>query len=245
MAVVVIVIAVLAAAGLAYLAWACATISSSVFVKAVCRKNELLPDGKEKPVVYLTFDDGPDPERTPAILEILGRRNARATFFLIGSKVPDNEALVLRMIAEGHRIGIHSFFHDWKFPFISLDKMVNDLYSCKTLLESISNNNVSYFRPPFGVTNPTIGKAVKTLDLNVIGWDVRTFDTRYDLTGTAADGVTDLNRGMDRVLRRISENVRPGSIILMHDRLPGSAELLERVLDYLDSNGYVYDTALK
>ena len=103
----------------AFLVWACATISSGVWLKAECRGQ----GGR----VYLTFDDGPEPGRTEKILDVLAERNAKAVFFLIGSKIEGNEALVERMLAEGHRVGIHSWSHSWKFPFMSVSQMSREV----------------------------------------------------------------------------------------------------------------------
>ena len=110
----------------AFLVWACATISSGVWMKAECRGR----GGR----VYLTFDDGPEPGRTEEILDILDSRGAKAVFFLIGSRVGGNEALVRRMLAEGHRVGIHSWSHSWNFPLMSVSGMTDDLSRSRRVL---------------------------------------------------------------------------------------------------------------
>ena len=207
----------------AFLVWACATISSGVWLKAECRGR----GGR----VYLTFDDGPEPDRTEEILDNLDSRGAKAVFFLIGSRAGDNEALVRRMLAEGHRVGIHSWSHSWNFPLMSVSEMTDDLSRSRRILEDIAGEPVRLFRPPFGVVNPTVAKVVRRLGLRTVGWSIRTFDT--SLLGKEG--------GMERILDKIDRNLEDGAIILLHDRLEGSGELLNGILDLLRRRGYSCD----
>ncbi|MGM9739444.1 MAG: polysaccharide deacetylase family protein [Candidatus Cryptobacteroides sp.] len=218
-----IVLIIIVLAVLAFLVWACATISSGVWLKAECRGR--------RGQVYLTFDDGPEPGRTEGILDILAERNAKAVFFLIGNKVEGNEDLVRKILAGGHGIGLHSYCHSWKFPLISAGAMEGDLTRCRTMLENIKGSPVTLFRPPFGVVNPTVAKVVGRLGLRTIGWSIRTFDTSL----LRKEG------GMERILEKICRKLEDGAVILLHDRLGGSAELLRAVLDLMESRGYSCD----
>jgi peptidoglycan/xylan/chitin deacetylase (PgdA/CDA1 family) len=212
------IIALAIAAILAFLFYASYSIKSQVYVKALCRVKTT-----EK-VVYLTFDDGPNAEQTPQVLDVLKRNNATATFFCIGSRIAGNEQILKRMADEGHTIGNHSFSHTNSFPLFSRRRMVADIEQCQKAIENAIGTAPTLFRPPFGVTNPTVGKAVKTLNLKTIGWTIRTYDT---------------NRCSDaKIVRRISRQLRPGAIILLHDRLPQSAERLQMVIDTVKENGY-------
>lgn len=212
------IIALAIAAILAFLFYASYSIKSQVYVKALCRVKTT-----EK-VVYLTFDDGPNAEQTPQVLDVLKRNNAKATFFCVGSRIAGNEQILKRMADEGHTIGNHSFSHTNSFPLFSRRRMIADIEQCQKAIESAIGTAPTLFRPPFGVTNPTVGKAVKTLNLKTIGWTIRTYDT---------------NRGSDaKIARRISRQLRPGAIILLHDRLPQSAERLQMVIDTVRKNGY-------
>ena len=203
---------------LAFLFYASYSIKSQVYVKALCRVKTT-----EK-VVYLTFDDGPHAEQTPRVLDVLKRNNAKATFFCIGSHIAGNEQILKRIIDEGHTIGNHSFSHTNSFPLFSRRRMIADIEQCQKAIESATGTAPTLFRPPFGVTNPTVGKAVKTLNLKTIGWTIRTYDT---------------NRcSNEKIARRISRQLRPGAIILLHDRLPQSAERLQMVIDTVKENGY-------
>lgn len=212
------IIALVAAAILAFLFYASYSIKSQVYVRALCRVKTA-----EK-VVYLTFDDGPDAKQTPRVLDVLKRNNAKAVFFCIGSRIAGNEALLKRMADEGHQIGIHSFSHANGFPLYGRGRMIADIRRCQQAIEQATGATTTLFRPPFGVTNPTIGKAVKSLNLKTIGWSIRTYDTN------GADHA--------KIARRISRQLRPGAIILLHDRLPQSAERLQMVIEAVRTAGY-------
>lgn len=194
------------------------SISAGVYVKAVCRLNT-----KDK-VVALTYDDGPEPAATLPLLEVLKKHNAKACFFCIGQKAEQYPDIVRRIVDEGHEIGNHSYHHESKFPLYGKRKMKEDLLKAQQILGGISGKEVRLFRPPFGVTNPTIGSVVKELGWTAIGWSIRSFDTQ---TQTA-----------DKVLHRIKRKLKPGVIILLHDRMPFCAELTEKLLIHLKENGY-------
>ncbi len=212
------IIALAVVAVMAFLFYASYSIKSQVYVKALC-----CVETAEK-VVYLTFDDGPDAEQTPQVLDVLKRNNAKAVFFCIGSRIAGNEALLKRMADEGHQIGIHSFSHANNFPLFGRGRMLTDIRQCQQAIEQATGSTTTLFRPPFGVTNPTIGKAVKSLNLKTIGWTIRTYDTN------GADHA--------KIARRISRQLCPGAIILLHDRLPQSAERLQMVIEAVRTAGY-------
>lgn len=220
-----------------FMVWASASIRSGVYVRAFCRENT------DRKVVYLTFDDGPHPPETERVLDVLRKRGARATFFLIGSKVSGNEAVLHRMLEEGHALGLHTYSHAGTFPLLSFDKMLADVNEGKRAVESVADKKISLFRPPFGVTNPTIAKVIRTLGLQTVGWDVRSFDTMF----CKSSGHSCKQSGHDwyvPVVERIMKQVRPGSVILLHDRLDGASELLALLLDSLAASGYDFTCAL-
>ena len=217
--------------------WASASIRSGVYVRAFCREKT------DRKVVYLTFDDGPHPPETERVLDVLRERGASATFFLIGSKVSGNEAVLRRMLEEGHALGLHTYSHAGTFPLLSFDKMLADVNEGKRAVESVAGRKISLFRPPFGVTNPTIAKVVRTLRLQTVGWDVRSFDTMFCKSSEHSCKQS----GHDwyvPVVERIMKQVRPGSVILLHDRLDGASDLLALLLDRLTASGYDFTHAL-
>ena len=238
--------------------WASASIRSGVYVRAFCRENT------DRKVVYLTFDDGPHPPETERVLDVLREHGARATFFLIGSKVSGNEALLRRMLEEGHALGLHTYNHAGTFPLLSFDKMLADVNEGKRAVESVAGKKISLFRPPFGVTNPTIAKVIRTLGLQTVGWDVRSFDTMFckssehscKQSGYSCNQSGHSCKSSEHsckqsghdwyvpVVERIMKQVRPGSVILLHDRLDGASELISLLLDSLAASGYDFTTAL-
>lgn len=165
------------------------------------------------------------------VLDVLGRRGGLAAFFLIGENVSGNEALVRRICREGHLVGVHSFGHRWYFPLMGRDRIIAELQETRSAIENVSGNGTILFRPPFGVTNPAIARAVENCGLRTVGWDVRSYDT------------VDYKKedGLHRIAMRVLRHVRPGSIILLHDRIEGSDMLLEMILDGLDAKGFRYD----
>lgn len=193
-------------------------IRSGRYVKAFCKG-----ETSEK-VVALTFDDGPDPLYTSEVLDVLKEYQTPAAFFCIGSKAERYPDIVCRMQAEGHLIGNHSYTHTNTFPFFPFKRMLADVVKAQAILEEITSEKISFFRPPFGVTNPTIANVVKTLDFRVIGWSIRSFDTKGEAT--------------DKILNRILKQLAPGSVILLHDRMPRSAELLRKLLEELKDRQY-------
>lgn len=216
----------LSAAGLAVLAvlvWGSASIRSGLYLHALCR------GGRTGRSVALTFDDGPDPLHTPRVLDVLARHGVRATFFLVGEKAAACPELVRRIVAEGHTVGNHSHTHDSLFPLRRERRMVEELRTAGEVVRSIVGRRPRLFRPPFGVTNPTIARAAGRLRLTVVGWSVRSLDT-----------VARLPR--ERVLERIVRRLHPGAVILLHDRCPQSDRLTERLLETLDRLGYRINT---
>ena len=241
-----------------FMVWASASIRSGVYVRAFCREKT------DRKVVYLTFDDGPHPPETERVLDVLRERGARATFFLIGSNVSGNEAVLRRMLEEGHALGLHTYSHAGTFPLLSFDKMLADVNEGKRAVESVAGKKISLFRPPFGVTNPTIAKVVRTLGLQTVGWDVRSFDTMFCKSSEHSckqsvysfkqsehsckqSGHSCKQSGHDwyvPVVERIMKQVRPGSVILLHDRLDGASSHLALLLDSLAASGYDFTRAL-
>jgi len=154
-----------------------------------------------EPWVALTFDDGPHPQWTPRLLDLLARRGARATFFMVGEMVERYPKLVARVAAEGHAIGNHSWNHP-SFPAISHAERASQIARCETALGVHSHK---LFRPPFGDLDWPSRLQLMSGGFEVIGWNVSSSDW---LPGDAA-----------RVLGSIQRRLTPGSIVLLHDQL--------------------------
>jgi peptidoglycan/xylan/chitin deacetylase (PgdA/CDA1 family) len=166
------------------------------FVAAVCRG-----DSTTKRIA-LTFDDGPDPAATPGLLEVLSRHKIKATFFPIGIKAQDDPEMIKRIDREGHLLGNHSFRHVWWTNFLISGALDREIRMAQETIDAAIGRVPAYFRPPMGLTNPHLRKALKRHGLSVIGWDVRPFDT----TASA-----------EKVIKRVLRSIRNGSIIALHD----------------------------
>jgi peptidoglycan/xylan/chitin deacetylase (PgdA/CDA1 family) len=174
--------------------------------------------GTKKKGVVLSFDDGPNPEVTPALLDLLKKYDIKALFFLIGKNAEAHPELVKRIVDEGHVIGNHTFSHSYYFDFWFPKKMSKDIDRCTQLLRTLTGKRTFWFRPPYGVTNPMMKKALGKSWLAPIGWSVRSLDT--------------VIRDRTKLMKRISKAV-PGDIILLHDNRPDCPQIVEELIHYL------------
>lgn len=195
-----------------FLVWASADIGSGVYLKTLCRKQT------ERPVVALTFDDGPDAIMTPRVLDVLNRHGVKAAFFLVGEKARKYPDLVRRIVDDGHIIGNHTYTHSAIFPLSGRQSVQKDIADTQQAVESITGIKMRLFRPPFGVTNPVIGDAVRYFGMQTIGWSVRSLDTME-------------KRDRIDVCNRIKRKLHNGAVILLHDRCKDADILLEHLLE--------------
>jgi peptidoglycan/xylan/chitin deacetylase (PgdA/CDA1 family) len=174
--------------------------------------------------VLLTFDDGPH-TNTIKVLEVLKKHNVKAVFFVIGKNIQGNEAILKEIVTDGHQIGNHSFSHHNWIDVWSTNKVTEDFATCQKLLEQYQLQS-KLFRPPYGVTNPNIAKALKQLNLQSIGWNVRSYDTSI--------------KDVEKIKQRVISQLKPGAIILLHDRLDFMPELLEILIPAIKQKGYSF-----
>jgi peptidoglycan/xylan/chitin deacetylase (PgdA/CDA1 family) len=175
---------------------------------------------------YLTFDDGPDPAATPAVLELLERRGASAAFFCVGERVRRHPDLVRRLHQTGHVVGNHSNRHRWYTNFLGRGRLTAELRGCQDALRDATGAGARFYRPPFGLMNHATAGVCRTLGLEVVGWQVRSFDR----------SAVPVEQVVDRVLGRL----RPGGIILLHDGGQAPERIVaitEGVLDGLAARG--------
>lgn len=154
--------------------------------------------------VALTIDDGPDPEVTPQVLDLLAREQVAATFFCIAEQAQRHPELVQRMIAEGHAVENHSAAHPHHFATFGPRRMQAEIAQAQAILGRIAGRPPRFFRAPAGLRNPFLDPVLHRLGLTLASWTRRGFDTR---DGNAA-----------RVLRRLTRNLAAGDILLLHDR---------------------------
>jgi len=158
--------------------------------------------GEPQPRVALTFDDGPHPEDTPAILDILRQADARATFFFVGRRARRYPELVRRASAEGHGIGAHSDTHPWWFSLSLPGRIRREVQDSVATLEALARRRPRYFRPPMGHKNVFLSSEVAAAGLETVTWSVRSYDTvRREPAKIAA----------------LVDRAEPGGIILLHE----------------------------
>lgn len=184
-----------------------------------------LPENKQKQIC-LTFDDGPHAEVTPRVLDVLKEKQVPAVFFVIGKNIAGNEALLRRLHAEGHQIGNHSFSHSATFDLKSAGAMLEEIRQTSALIESVIPVKVNLFRPPYGVTNPNLARAVKRSGMQSIGWNLRSLDT--------------VAKSKDALLNKLLDQTHPGSIVLLHDRCEITADVLTDYIDECHRRGYTF-----
>ncbi|WP_223706661.1 polysaccharide deacetylase family protein [Flavobacterium potami] len=199
-------------------AFGSARISSNYHVKAFCN-NPLETDKK----IAITFDDGPS-IYTLKVLDLLKEYNAKATFFCIGKNIEMHPEILQKVISEGHLVGNHSYSHSKFFDFYNAKKITEELRKTDELLEKFTSKKINFFRPPYGVTTPSIRRALKITGHKTIGWNIRSLD----------GGTTDV----ELILNRIKKRVSPGGIVLLHDTAPHSVYVLEQFLQFLQQNNY-------
>ena len=175
-------------------------------------------------VIALSFDDGPEGKKTARILDILKDNNVEAAFFCIGKNMPDNEDILKRITNEGHIIGNHSNSHNSLFDLYSSKKMLNELELASQTCQDITGHYPRFFRPPYGVTNPNLKKAVLGGGFISIGWSIRSYDTVI---------------GNEELLQtRILNRLKPGAILLLHDTSESTRKILPRLLKEIRNRGY-------
>ena len=195
-----------------------------VFVDAVVRG----PEGARG--VALTFDDGPHPQWTPRILDVLAKRGARATFFVVGRKAEAHPEVVQAILDAGHAVGLHSHEHDRLFSLRGERRVRADLERGLAALEKVTGARPHLFRPPIGHTNPTIARVVEALDLAVVGWTVGGHD---GLAGAKPEDV----------VVRVRRSLADGAIVLLHDspesgdREPAALRALPDILEAIHASG--------
>ena len=176
--------------------------------------------------VALTFDDGPVAEFTPGVLDLLEEYKVKATFFCIGNRVEQASALTQRIHSSGHLLGNHTYSHAQLFDLYPQKKMQEELIHTNSLIAEVTGAAPRFFRPPYGVTNPNLRRAVEALKLDVIGWNVRSLDTSI------------MDEG--KIVRRIMDRLQPGAIILVHDSHPRILPVLKEILPKIIAQGYSF-----
>jgi peptidoglycan/xylan/chitin deacetylase (PgdA/CDA1 family) len=197
----------------------------SFFLPVICR-------GKTgKKAVSLTFDDGPDPVTTPALLKCLSRHNVKAAFFVTGQRASAHPELIRDILAQGHEIGNHTYHHDNLVMLKSPRRLMTEVRSAQRVLHQFGIVPRA-FRPPVGITNPRLGRVLYQLGMINVNFSCR-----------ACDGG---NRFIQNLSKRILKKIKWDDVIVLHDKRPPGTESLslwlseiDAILDGIQDKGFV------
>ncbi len=198
--------------------WGCCYVGSGFFIRIVCKADT----GKKE--IAISFDDGPAVSYTKEILEVLKNENVKAAFFCIGSRIAGNEEILKQLHAEGHLIGNHSYSHHFWFDMYSAKKMQTDLALMDAELYRVIAVKPKLFRPPYGVTNPNVKKAIINGGYTPVGWSVRSMDT--------------VIKEEAKLLAKITEAIAPGAVFLFHDTSKTTLNVLPAFIQEVKKRGY-------
>lgn len=174
-------------------------------------------------VIALTFDDGPHPVITPKLLDILEKHEAKATFFCLGKNIAENNSITKQTDKNGHLIGNHTFTHSKWFDLFSAKKMAAEIKATNKEIEHTIGKKPALFRPPYGVTNPSLKKALEKTNMFSIGWSLRSFDTVRD---------------KQKVLNKLKSKTKAGGVVLLHDTDEKIIPIIDEYLVWLKTNQF-------
>jgi peptidoglycan/xylan/chitin deacetylase (PgdA/CDA1 family) len=153
--------------------------------------------------IALTIDDGPDPEVTPEVLDILDRHGAKASFFCIGEKAERYPELCREIVGRGHAVENHSQHHWRHFSLLGVGRMANEIQAGSDTLAGVTGQRPLFFRPTAGLRSPLLDPALSRCRIRLASWTRRAFDTREG--------------DVQVVLARLLRNLKAGDILLLHD----------------------------
>ena len=193
-------------------------IDSGFYIKVICSAKT---DKKE---IAISFDDGPAREYTAEILRVLREHHIQAAFFCIGNRIAGNERLLKCIHEEGHVIGNHSFSHHPWFDLFSSKAMSADLHRMDQEMGKVTGLTPRMFRPPYGVMNPPLKKAILRGNYIPIGWSIRSLDTVIS--------------NEKRLLEKVNRSLAPGAVLLFHDTSKTTVAILPAFIKEAISKGY-------
>jgi peptidoglycan/xylan/chitin deacetylase (PgdA/CDA1 family) len=173
--------------------------------------------------IAITIDDGPEPEVTPRVLDLLDEHHARATFFCIGERVDRHPALARALVARQHEIGNHSYRHLMRFSLLGPRGVAQEIARAQEAIGAATGKAPRFFRAPAGLRNPFLEPALTRANLRLVSWTRRGFDT--------------VNGSAGRVLESLTRHLQGGDILLLHDghaaRTPSGSPVILEVLPRL------------
>lgn len=169
----------------------------------------------EDKLIALTFDDGPDPDTTPLILDLLSQYNAKGTFFVVGNRLDKYPSLVKREINELHEVANHTDSHTYFKQNSSKDSVSDEILSLHNKFIAHNIKESPWFRPPGGYCNDTVVQVSRNLGYHVVLWS-----WHQDTKDWSKPGV-------EKIVSKVLDNARNGDIVLMHDHVGGSMQTVK------------------
>ena len=181
--------------------------------------------------IAITFDDGPDPEITPRVLDCLDRAGARGTFFCVGARAAAHPGVVREIVRRGHAVENHSQQHSTAFGWYGPDRLRREIGAAQDTLERLAGCAPAFFRAPFGVRSPFVDPVLARLGLRYVSWTRRGYDT--------------VDADTARVLARLAGRLDAGDVLVLHDGIatgaqrgqPAVLEVLPRLLELAAGRG--------
>lgn len=200
-----------------YLVLASAKIQLNLHIKSI--------NNFHRPGVLLTFDDGPNPLTSPAILSILDKHNVKAIFFVIGKQAELYPEMIKEIHDKGHTLGNHSYSHHNLLPFFFRKSITRDFDKCSDVIKEIIGKKPLLIRPPFGVTSPRYYSMLQKTNYTSMGWSIRSLDT------IARDSAILLSQLLQKIRKT------KGEILLLHDTLEVTVAMLPNLITQLRERG--------
>lgn len=173
--------------------------------------------------ICLTFDDGPEPDVTPHVLDLLDRFQVKASFFCIGEKAAAHPELVREIARRGHSVENHSYHHRRVFAFFAVSRLRREVDAAQQTLTSIAGRPPAFFRAPAGFRSPLLDPVLSTAALRYVSWTRRGFDA--------------VSRDPQRILQRLTRGLTAGDVLLLHDSTPVVLAVLPALLGELAVRG--------
>jgi peptidoglycan-N-acetylglucosamine deacetylase len=197
------------------IAWIALMVLGSIFIQWNFYLFSYSHGDRNTPEIAITFDDGPDERVTPEILTILEKYNIKAAFFCIGEKIEKHPELFRKIVERGHITGNHSYSHSFWFDFYSSRRMEEEILRTDELILKLTGRKPTFFRHPYGVTNPMLKNALKRTEHRPVSWSLRSNDTV---------------RSAEKVLFSINQKLKNGDIVLFHDSITETPGLVEQFI---------------
>ena len=174
----------------------------------------------DKPMIALTYDDGPNPKVGNRIMDVMAANNGRATFFLVGNRVPTYTSEVQRMAAEGHEIANHSYSHKYLNKY-GADVIRDEVAKCNAAVQAACGVTPSVMRLPGGNKNSTV---LSNVNMPIVLWNIDTRDWDH--------------KNAQKTINEVMSKVKDGDVILMHELYNATADASDYLIPTLSSQGY-------